>query len=124
MSEENKQADLSFLEPFKKSCGRPNCNWCEYEYPMWQSIHAQLNTEQSKFLEKFEMDAAMDSTDLASYKAVLDGDWPNSVEILEAALERAKAFQSFTDEEVEEYYNLPDNEKRAFYEKRKKAEKV
>lgn len=104
MSDETKP-DLAFLEPFKKEpCGRPNCKYCEYESPMWDSIHAILNTEQSKFLENFEMEAAYDSTDAAWGRAILDGDWPSSVEILEQALVKAKAFAALSEEEQAEYW--------------------
>lgn len=110
MSEETK-LDLSFLEPFKgENCGKENCGWCEFERPMWESIHATLNAEQSAFLEAFQEQAAYDSTDAAWAQGILDGDWPGSIEILTEALEKAKKFNALTPEEQTVYWENKMNE--------------
>lgn len=111
--------DLAFLEPFKtEPCGRPDCIYCDYEKPMWHSIYAKLNTEQAAFLDSFETQAAYNYMDASWASSVFAGDWPNSVEMLEVSLKRAKEFLTLTEEEQTEYYKLTDPEKKEFYEKR------
>jgi hypothetical protein len=56
-----------------------------------KSVAATLAEDDSKWLRELGDELAHAQMDRDYYRSIVDGDWPNSVEILEAALERAKS---------------------------------
>jgi hypothetical protein len=54
-------------------------------------IASRLGEYDSRWLLDFGDDLAASQMDNEYYRSIMAGNWPNSVEILEAALERAKA---------------------------------
>ncbi len=71
----------------RKSC---QCDLCIKVCPGVWRISAKLKGADLKFFEWFSNNWLNVSNDADYYQAILHGDWPQSVEILERALKTAK----------------------------------
>ena len=66
-----------------------NCNFCKMYGRVNWVMDGCGSVERELIWHLYER-AMYSEDDLAYYKAILDGSWPHSVEILERALEKAK----------------------------------
>jgi hypothetical protein len=75
------------------------CDICN-NYRAFQKHMALIPLEQQQFFDVVYDDLQNTKFDLDYYKVIHDGSWPGAVEILERALERAKAKRAERDNDA------------------------
>ena len=66
------------------------CDWCKTTNRA-KEVAAKLNAEDAQWLWSLLERLEADGTDLAWHKAVMEGSWPKSKEILKRALKSQKS---------------------------------
>lgn len=66
-----------------------NCNLCQKGRTL-RRIASTLSPDDSAWLRNFGVEFLHVSSDEEYYRSIVQGDWPNAVEILERELDRAR----------------------------------
>jgi len=66
------------------------CDFCSRDYPKFREMMWSTDGEVRSYIEELFNHWQDTAADLNYSEAILDGSWPQAVEILEKSLERAK----------------------------------
>ena len=77
-----------------------HCRWCREFNEFKLTVKSKDPKVLQKYIRKLFDCWQMTDADLNYYQVVFDGSWPQSVEILERALEKAKALRAAQPKEL------------------------